>query len=105
MFRLPITEKKHRVCEVCLLEKHCQQAFSKEGVRKDKEVLELIHTDVCDPMNLLFNAQNMYFILFIDDLIHMIWVNFMRQESEVFMIFKKFKAFVVKQSGKFIKKN
>ena len=43
------------------------------------------------------------FILFIDDLTSMIWVYFMRQKSEVFVIFKKFKAFVEKESGRPIK--
>ena len=45
------------------------------------------------------HAQNRYFILFIDDLTRMTWVYFMRQKSEVFSIFKKFKRLVEKQSG------
>ena len=66
-------------------------------------MLELVHTDVCGPMSTLSHAQNRYFILFIDDLTRMTWVYFMRQKSKLFVIFKKFKAFVEKQSGRSIK--
>jgi len=60
-------------------------------------------TQKCGPMSTLSHAQNMYFILFIDDLTRMTWVYFIRQNSEVFVMLKKFKAFVEKQSGKLIK--
>ena len=63
-----------------------------------------MHTDVCGPMHTPSHAENRYFILFIDDFTRMTWVYFMRQKSEVFTIFRKFKSFVEKQSGYFIKK-
>ncbi|KAL0430353.1 UNVERIFIED_CONTAM: Retrovirus-related Pol polyprotein from transposon TNT 1-94 [Sesamum radiatum] len=68
-----------------------------------KAVLELIHTDVCGPMRTPSHEQNRYFILFIDDYSRMTWVYFMREKSEVFKIFKKFKNLVEKQSGQRIK--
>ena len=40
---------------------------------------------------------------FFDDFTRMTWVFFMKQKSEVFTIFKKFKSFVEKQSGNYIK--
>ncbi|KAL0379260.1 UNVERIFIED_CONTAM: Retrovirus-related Pol polyprotein from transposon TNT 1-94 [Sesamum radiatum] len=49
------------------------------------------------------HEQNRYFILFIDDYSRMTWVYFMREKSEVFKIFKKFKNLVEKQSGQRIK--
>ena len=86
-----------------MLGKHHHQPFPKKGARQVKEVLELVHTDLCGPMSTLSHAQNRYFILFIDDLTRMTWVYFVRQKSEVFVIFKKFKAFVEKQSGRSLK--
>ncbi|KAL0332939.1 UNVERIFIED_CONTAM: Disease resistance protein RPP8 [Sesamum calycinum] len=68
-----------------------------------KAVLELIHTDVCGPMRTPSHEQNRYFILFIDDYSRMTWVYFMREKSEVFKVFKKFKNLVEKQSGRSIK--
>jgi transposase InsO family protein len=66
-------------------------------------MLELVRTDVCRPMQTPSHSQNMYFILFINDYSRMTWVYFMRQKSEVFNIFKKFKCLIEKQNGCFIK--
>jgi transposase InsO family protein len=103
VYGLPIIEEKSGVCEGCMLGKHHRQPFPKGGAWRAKQVLELVHTDVCGPMNTLSHGKNRYFILFIDDFTRMTWVYFMRQKSEVFVIFKKFKAFIEKQSGRFIK--
>lgn len=103
VFGQPTIEKKKEVCEGCVFGKHHRQPFPKEGARRAKEVLELVHTNGCGPIRTLSHAQNRYFILFIDDLTRMTWVYFMRQKSEVFVIFKKFKAFVEEQSGRSIK--
>lgn len=54
-------------------------------------------------MSIPSHGNNLYFILFIDDIFRMTWVYFMRQKSKVFTIFKKFKSLVEKQSGHFIK--
>ncbi|KAG6524805.1 hypothetical protein ZIOFF_014749 [Zingiber officinale] len=100
---LPQIEGKQHICEGCAFGKQHRLPFPKGVSWRAKEKLELIHTDVCGPMDTLSHAQNRYFILFIDDHTRMTWVYFMRQKSEVFMIFKKFKSLVEKQSGCFIK--
>ncbi|KAG6484843.1 hypothetical protein ZIOFF_053368 [Zingiber officinale] len=100
---LPHIEGKQHICEGCAFGKQHRLPFPKGVSWRAKEKLELIHTDVCGPMDTLSHAQNRYFILFIDDHTRMTWVYFMRQKSEVFMIFKKFKSLVEKQSGCFIK--
>lgn len=56
VFGLPIVEKKHKVCERCLLRKHHQQPFPKEGVKRANEVLNLVHTNVCGPIHTLSHA-------------------------------------------------
>nr|GEU73882.1 cysteine-rich RLK (receptor-like protein kinase) 8 [Tanacetum cinerariifolium] len=48
-------------------------------------------------------AGNKYFLLFTDDFSRMSWVYFLRQKSESFKYFRKFKALVEKQSGKALK--
>lgn len=47
--------------------------------------------------------NNMYYLLFIDDYTRMTRVYFMKENSEVFHIYKKFKIFMENQSGKIIK--
>ncbi|KAK2991725.1 hypothetical protein RJ640_004253 [Escallonia rubra] len=100
---LPTIEEKHEVCEGFAFGKHHRQPFPKEVAWRAKEKLELVRTDVCGLMQTLSNAENGYFILFIDGYTRMTWVYFMRQKSEVFGVFRKFKCLVEKQSGCFIR--
>ena len=65
--------------------------------------MELVYADKCGPMETPSNNQNRYFIQFIDYYTRMTWVNFLWEQSQVFGIFKKFKAYVKKQSGHYIK--
>ena len=44
-----------------------------------------------------------YFVSFIDDYSRKVWVYFMKQKSEVFRIFKQWKAKVENQTGKKLK--
>ena len=45
------------------------------------------------------NSNNRYFLTFIDDFTHKIWVNFLQRKLEEFDYFKKFKLHVERQSG------
>nr|KYP41863.1 Retrovirus-related Pol polyprotein from transposon TNT 1-94 [Cajanus cajan]KYP41870.1 Retrovirus-related Pol polyprotein from transposon TNT 1-94 [Cajanus cajan] len=92
-----------KACEGCLLGKQHRLPFSTGKAWRAKDLLELIHTDICGPMQMSSLHNNRYFILFIDDFSRMIWVYFIKAKSEVFGIFKKFKTLVEKQSGKQIK--
>jgi len=55
-------------------------------------------------MNIASLNGSKYFILFIDDFTRMTWVYFLKQKSEFFSVFKKFKVFVENQSGCLLKK-
>ncbi|CAA3018802.1 Retrovirus-related Pol poly from transposon TNT 1-94, partial [Olea europaea subsp. europaea] len=96
---LPVIKDIDAVCEGCLLGKQHRQPFPFEKSWRAKKLLELIHTDVCGPMRTPSHEQNRYFILFIDDYTRMTWVYFLREKSQVFEIFKRFKSYVEKQSG------
>ncbi|CAL2257239.1 unnamed protein product [Prunus armeniaca] len=48
-------------------------------------------------------AQNRYFMLIIDDFTRMIWVYFLRNKSEAFSCFKKFKSMTELQTGQKVK--
>lgn len=100
---LPAIHQKEDVCEGCLLGKQHRKPFPSDKAWRAKKVLELVHTDVCGPMRTPSMTQNRYFILFIDDYTRMTWVYFMREKSEVFKIFTKFKNLVENQSNQKIK--
>ena len=54
------------VCEPCLEGKMTMRSFKAKGYRA-KEVLDLVHTDLCGPMSTSARGGYKYFIIFIDD--------------------------------------
>ena len=73
--------------ESCLLGKMTKSPFTEKGKRAS-EVLELIHTDVCGPMNICAKYGYVYFKTFIDDLSRYGYIYLMKHKSESFEIFK-----------------
>jgi transposase InsO family protein len=71
--------------------------------KRKRKILELVHTDVCGPMQTRSLRGAYYFLIFIDDRTRYTWVYFMRNKSDVFEYFKEFKNMVEKQTGKSIK--
>ncbi|KAM2252992.1 hypothetical protein ACFX1S_007433 [Malus domestica] len=101
---LPEIQDSNDVCQGCVLGKHHREPFSKEITWRTQEPLELIHSDVCGPMKVPTTSANRYFLMFIDDYSRICWVYFIRNKSEVFGIFKKFRAMVELQCGYSLKK-
>jgi hypothetical protein len=101
---LPEIKTTNNVCEGCTLGKHCRDSFQRETTSRATVPLELVHTDVCGPMQTITKAGNRYFLTFIDDCTRMCWVYFLRYKSDVFNVFKKFKVTVELQSGYKLKK-
>ncbi|BBG99302.1 zinc ion-binding protein, partial [Prunus dulcis] len=66
--------------------------------------LELIHLDICGPMQTITLGGNRYFLTFIDDHTRMCWVFFLQHKSQAFNIFKRFKNMVELQRGYQLKK-
>ncbi|KAM1251312.1 hypothetical protein ACFX2G_034426 [Malus domestica] len=102
---LPELKVNITVCEGCALGKHFRDAFPKETKWRADLPLELIHTDISGPLQTPTKAGNKYFITFTDDCTRMGWVYFLRNKSEAFGVFKRFKATVELQSGFKLKKN
>ena len=76
--------------------------FKAKGYR-DKEVLDLVHTDLCGPMSTSARGGYEYFITFIDDYSRYGYIYLMCHKSEVFEKFKEFKAKVENHHGRSIK--
>jgi transposase InsO family protein len=100
---LPSINQPDQLCEGCLVGKQFRKSFSKESTTRANEPLQLVHVDVCGPIKSSSFSKNRYFLLFIDDFSRKIWVYFLKEKSQVFEVFKKFKVFVEKQSGYCIK--
>lgn len=100
---LPIIPETSGVCEACQLGKMSRKPFPTGQAWRASKKLELVHTDVCGPMMNPSPDNSKYFILFIDDYSRMTQVYFLKERSEVFKIFNKFKSLVEKESGHQIK--
>ena len=89
-------------CESCLKGKMTKRSFTQKADRA-KEILALVHTDVCGPMTTPARGGYEYFITFTDDHTRFGYVYLMRRKSDSFDKFKEFKAEVERQTGKLIK--
>ena len=70
----------NQLCEACLLGKHSKRSFPKETTTRATKPLQLVHTDMCGPINLSSFGKNKYFLLFIDDYSRKTWVYFLKQK-------------------------
>lgn len=89
-------------CVTCCEGKQMRLPFPHVGQRST-ETLQVIHSDVCGPMETKSIAGAQYFVLFIDDYSRMTFIYFHKYKSEIFSIFKNFKAMVENQQNKKIK--
>lgn len=90
------------MCRGCTLGKYTKASFP-SSEHKASEILDLIHLDVCGPMNTLSLSGHEYYVTFIDDFSRKTWIYFLKTKVEVFARFKEFKALVENQTGKKIK--
>ena len=68
-----------------------------------KDLLGLIRSDVCRPLNVSARGNYYYFITLTDDYSRYGYVYLMRYKSEAFEKFKEFKCKVEKQTGLSVK--
>jgi hypothetical protein len=78
-------------CESCILGKHKRDNFPTSSNR-EKEHLELVHTNLCGPMQTQSIGGSFYFLTFIDDFSRKIWIYFLKNKSDTFSKFKEFKV-------------
>lgn len=90
------------VCESYLEGKLTKRPFSSEGNRA-KDLLELVHTDMCVPINVRARGGYEYFITFTNDYSRYGYIYLMHRKSEAFEKFKGFRAEAEQQLGKSIK--
>ena len=74
-------------CEPCLMGKMTKTPFS-GTMERATDLLEIIHTDVCGPMNIEARGGYRYFLTFTDDLSRYGYTYLMKHKSETFEKFK-----------------
>ena len=68
-----------------------KRPFNAKGNRA-KDLLELVHSDVCGSMSIQARGDYEYFITFTDDYSRFVYVYLMKRKSEAFEKFKEFRV-------------
>ena len=98
--RLPRIRIPHRICERCLTSKQLRNSFKSESPTRVIEVLGVVYSDVCGPLEVCSMGGNKYFVTFIDEFNRMMCLYQIKAKSEVLSIFKEFKVLSEKTKWK-----
>lgn len=82
---------KLNFCKFCVIGKQCKVKF-KIANPTSKGVLDYIHFDIWDPVDVISKGGYYYFLTFIDDYSRKVWVYFMKQKFETFEKFRVWKT-------------
>src|SRR5271169_3570604 len=93
------------VCEACLEGKQHRQPSHQLATRA-KEPLELIHSDLCGPIDPTTHGGTNYYLLFADDFTRMTRIYPLKKKSSASILerFREYKPEVEKQTGRVIKR-
>ena len=64
------------------------------GAKREKHILELVHTNIWGPSTISYIGGSLYYVTFIDDATRKTWICCIRNKFDVFDTFKKWKFFV-----------
>lgn len=62
-----VSDEKLRTCSHCIVGKQILVSFMSSEPKRKSEVLDLVYSNVCDPMKTRLLADAYYFVTFIDD--------------------------------------
>ena len=86
-------------CEPCLMGKMTKTSFS-GTMEQATDLLEIIHTDVCDRIGVEARGGYRYFLTFTDDLSRYGYIYLIKHKSETFEKFKEFQSEVENHRNK-----
>lgn len=78
-------------CEICPMGKQARLPFP-TSTSRSKNILDLVHADVCGNMEGVSIGGARYFLTFIDDFSRKIFIYFLKSKSEVLNKFIEFKV-------------
>jgi len=77
---IPAFDINNEKCKTCMLTKITKKPF--QNVKRDSEILELIHSDLCDLHATPTLGNNKYFVTFIDDASRYCYVYLLHSKDE-----------------------
>lgn len=90
-------------CMTCALCKIQTKPFNSNHTLKTKQLLEVIHTDICGPIKVNSMGGAAYFITFIDDFSRYVSTFFLKQKSDALKVFKEYVEMAENQTGSKVK--
>ncbi len=87
-------------CETCLKYKMVTSPFPKDRAKRATRIGELIHTDVCGPMEVNTNQGYRYYVSFTDDHSRYTWIGLIKHKSETTAKIRHLNAFITNHSGR-----
>ena len=76
---LHVIKNENLECSACALRKQHRDEFPLHQEKRQTGLLELIHIDLCGPMQTISLRGASYFLKFIDDRSRYTWVYFIRR--------------------------
>ncbi|KAK2373607.1 putative mitochondrial protein [Trifolium repens] len=95
--KLRIVEGK--VCGECQIGKQVRMSHPMLEHQTTSKVLELLHMDLMGPMQVESLGGKMYVLVVVDDFSRYTWVNFIREKSDAFDVFKELCIQIQREKG------
>ena len=73
-------DKNEELCSSCVFLKKTRGSFPSSTTYRASRTLELIHGDLCVPLDLESLGGSKYFLLIVDDCTRMLWVSMLKQK-------------------------
>lgn len=92
------------VCGICCEGKLSRQKFPKRSEHGAENMLDLVHSDLCGPLEVATPSGNRYVLTLIDDYSRFCFVYFLKRKSETVSRIKEFSALVKNTFNKNLKR-
>jgi hypothetical protein len=100
---IPELKSTHEgICKGCALGKNIKKPLPNSNNRS-KEILDLIHSDVCSLMPVRSLGGSLYYVIFIDEYSRKTWLYLLKTKDKVFNKFQEFKAEIENLTNRKIK--
>ena len=90
-------------CETCVQGKQTRNSFKERAGISSKNLLELVHSDVCGKMGAASLSGCEYVVTFVDDKSRFTWSYPIKKKSDVFSKFREWKRMAEKACGTSVK--
>ena len=96
---LPHSPKFEHKCSCCIAVKHARAPLPKSAEFRALNPLELVYVDIYRPIIPSTITRGKYFLLIFYDISQLMWVAILKNKSEAFRAFQKFKSLVESESN------